>query len=62
MRRAVAITRGNETVEDPRRLAKATNDAVQRSRLLAIAMAREGLPRGEAVRLSGFRRSNSNVA
>ena len=38
MRRAVAITRDNETIEDLRRLAKATHDAGQRSRLLAIAI------------------------
>jgi len=52
MRRAVAITREDETVEDLRRLAKATDDAGQRCRLLAIAVVREGLARGEAARLS----------
>ena len=53
MRRAVAITRDDETIEDLRRLAKATGDAGQRCRLLAIVMVQEGLSRGEAARLSG---------
>lgn len=53
MGRAIGITRNDETVEDLRGLAKATNDAGQRCRLLAIAMVRERLPRGEAARLSG---------
>jgi len=53
MRRAVAITRDDETIEDLRRLAKATGDAGQRCRLLAITMVREGLSRGEAARFSG---------
>ena len=56
MRRAVAITRENETIEDLRRFAKATHDAGQRSRLLAIAIVREGLPRGEVAHLFGVRR------
>lgn len=53
MGRAISITRKDDTVEDLRRLAKSTDDAGQRCRLLAIAMVREGLPRGEAARLSG---------
>ena len=53
MRRAVAITRDDETIEDLRRLAKTTDDVGQCCRLLAIAMVREGLSRGEAARLSG---------
>jgi len=53
MRRAVAITRDDETIEDLRRLAKASGDAGQRCRLLAIAMVREGLSRGEVARFSG---------
>ena len=53
MRRAVAITRDDETIEDLRRLAKTTDDVGQCCRLLAIAMVREGVSRGEAARLSG---------
>ncbi len=53
MRRAVALTREDETIEDLRGLAKTTDDAGQRCRLLAIAMVREGLSRGEAARFSG---------
>ena len=49
MRRAVAITCDDESIEDLRRLAKASSDAVS----WRLPWSREGLSRGEAAHFSG---------